>query len=92
MEEVLIRREDTLCVELQYPRSDEATAKRVQVGLTDIRAVDAILIEYDFDRDGWVVKQASVFEWEADDDVCDPGWQEVAFVQAWALDERGAGS
>jgi hypothetical protein len=54
----------------------------------DVRAADDILIEYDFERDGYVIKQASKFVWDADDPVCDQDWQEVAFVQAWAREDK----
>lgn len=77
----------TLDVQLTYPRVEERP-NAVEVGLCDVRAADSLRIEYDFDRDGWVIKQASKFQWEADDDVCDPDWQEVAFVKAWARDTR----
>jgi hypothetical protein len=70
-------------VELQYPRCEDGRPTAVEINLCDVRAADGLLISYDFDRDGWVVKQASRFEWEAGDTVCDPGWKEVAFVQAW---------
>ena len=60
----------------------------VELGLMDVRAADAIRIRYDFERDGWAILQASTFRWEADDPVCDEGWQEVAFIEAWALDDR----
>lgn len=76
------RRGDTLSIELFYPRV-EGHANRLRIGLCDIRAADDILIEYDFRRDGWSIKQASIFQWDADDEICDPDWQEVAFVQAW---------
>ena len=49
----------------------------------DVRAADNIRISYDYDRDGWVVEQSSIFEWDADDEECDEDWQEVAFVKAW---------
>ena len=71
-------------IELFYPRSDGAV-NAIEVGLCDVRAADSLRIEYDFNRDGWSIKQASIFEWDVDDKVCDPGWQEVAFVRAWAL-------
>lgn len=74
---------DTPNLDLFYPRV-EGNATAVEVGLMDVRAADSIRIEYDFDRDGWVIKQASTFSWDADDKVRDPDWQEVAFVQAWA--------
>ena len=70
-------------VQLWYPRSD-GNAKEIEIELSDTRAADSIKISYDFDRDGWVIKQASIFSWEADDNVCDPDWQEVAFIKAWA--------
>ncbi|WP_417744794.1 hypothetical protein [Rosistilla oblonga] len=62
--------------------------KRIQVGLTDVRAADDIRISYDFERDGWKIEQASVFEWEAGDQVCDPCWKEVAFLQAWSQEKQ----
>lgn len=74
---------DKILVELEYPRNDGAK-KFIEVGLLDVRAADSIRISYDFERDGWVIEQASTFEWEIDDTTCDPDWKEVAFVQAWA--------
>lgn len=79
------RTEDSLGINLWYPRSD-GNPKYVHVGLYDVRAADGIRISYDFDRDGWKIEQASKFEWDADDNDCDEDWQEVAFVQAWGRD------
>lgn len=73
-------------VELFYPRG-EGNARQILVSLMDIRAADDIRISYDFDRDGWVIEQASIFAWPAGDEVCDPDWQEVAFIEAWAREE-----
>lgn len=73
---------DTLFVDVEYPRV--ATPRFVRVDLVDVRAADGIRISYDFERDGWRIEQASVFEWDADDQERDPDWQEVAFVKAWA--------
>lgn len=70
-------------VELEYPRNP-GSASHLVVELVDVRAADEIRISYDFERDGWVIEQASKFRWESGDNVCDPDWQEVAFVQAWA--------
>jgi len=78
----LQRHADALYAHLWYPRSDE-TATYFQLGLMDVRAADDIRISYDFERDGWIIEQASTFEWELGDEVCDPDWQEVAFVKAW---------
>ena len=85
-----IRRElagfgDHVSVDLWYP--GHSSIKAIHVGLMHVRAADDIRIEYDFQRDGWVIKQASRFMWMAESE-CDPGWKEVAFVQAWARDER----
>lgn len=78
-------RGDTATVGLWYPRTEPV--KAIEVDL--VRAADSIRVEYDFERDGWVIKQASRFEWEADDPDCDPDWQEVAFVGAWAREVPG---
>jgi hypothetical protein len=77
-----------LRVELWYPRSKGA-ADTVDISLIDVRAADSIRISYDFDRDGWSIKQATVFEWDAEDDECDPCWVEVHFVQAWQFCDLG---
>lgn len=73
-------------VDLMYPRI-EGNISQVEVGLCDVRAADSILIEYDFERDGYSIKQASTFSWDADDKICDSDWEEVAFVQAWAREK-----
>ena len=70
-----------IVVDLLYPRNNPI--KAVQIGLSDVRAADNVRLWYSFERDGWVVEQASTFEWDGDDEVCEPDWQEVAFVQAW---------
>jgi hypothetical protein len=69
-------------IDLWYPT--HRSVKSFVVGLIDVRAADQIRISYDFERDGWKIEQASKFSWEVDDKVCDPDWQEVAFVEAWA--------
>jgi hypothetical protein len=76
----------TAYVEMIYPRSP-GHVNAVEVDMQCVRAADSIRIAYDFERDGYSIMQASRFEWDADDTVCDPGWQEVAFVQAWAREE-----
>lgn len=70
-------------VELWYPRVN-GNPEYIEIDLSDVRAADGIRVSYDFDRDGWRIEQASKFEFAAEDKVCDPDWQEVAFVQAWA--------
>lgn len=70
-------------VQSREPRTPDHPVA-VEVGLMHVRAADSIRIEYDFDRDGYSIQQASVFEWSCEDTVRDPDWQEVAFVEAWA--------
>lgn len=77
------RQGDLVTVELSYPRQ-EGNADTVEVEIECVRAADSIRITYDFERDGYVILQAGVFEWEADDKEQDEEWREVAFVQAWA--------
>jgi hypothetical protein len=81
-------RGDTLVARLSYPR--DSKVRYVEVELEDIRAADSLRISYDFQRDGWIIEQASTFSWPADDPQCDPDWQEVAFVRAWGRERRRA--
>ena len=74
-------------IDVDVWRGYDGTPNAVEVDLMDTRAADGLRIEYDFERDGWVIKQASTFSWEPDDPVCDPDWQEVAFVKAWAREK-----
>lgn len=75
-----------LHVDLWYPRVTEGRAVReVQVGLMDVRAADDIRISYDFDRDGWVIKQQPELDEDAEDEA---PWIEVAFVQAWGAGKQ----
>lgn len=74
-----------------YPDIMDPTKRaHLTVGLLHVRAADDIRIYYDGTRDGWVIEQASRFEWDDDDppEEQNPDWQEVAFVQAWARDKR----
>lgn len=77
----------TLRAQLWYPRTPVGAIHTCILGLMDTRAADDIRITYDFERDGWVISQASRFSWNVDDPVCDRDWQEVAFVNAWARAE-----
>ena len=61
--------DQTLDIDLYYPRPASKDVTKVALGLCDVRASDGIRLSYDFVRDGWVVEQASIFEWEGDDDV-----------------------
>ncbi len=76
----------TCRIDLWYPDTPDATVRRFVIGLVDVRAADDIRVSYDKERDGWKIEQASIFRWDADDEECDPDWQEVAFIKAWARD------
>jgi hypothetical protein len=79
------KRDDTLYVELTYPNiATPEQCRFIYVNQESVRASDGIRLHYDYDRDGWVVEQASKFSWSDDDEVCDPDWQEVAFIESWA--------
>ena len=72
-----------LSVDLCYPRNGQPRATIIEIGLLDVRAADSIQISYDFERDGWSIKQAAGwYRDQSQGDVMD--WQEVAFIQAWA--------
>lgn len=60
----------------------------VTVNQESVRASDGLRLHYDYARDGFVVEQASTFSWEVGDQVCDPDWQEVAFIQSWAREKE----
>lgn len=84
IDEVFGVHEDTLSVEMKYPKI--SPHKFVEVGLIDVRAADGIRISYDYDRDGWKIEQAGRFRWKSEEDEREVGndWKEVAFVEAWA--------
>lgn len=68
-------------LELFYPRNDDQP-DTLEINLVDVRASDGIQITYDFDRDGWVIKQPKE---ELIDNQLEETWHEVAFLQAWGL-------
>jgi len=72
-----------------YPEIyDPIDKSYIELSLIHTRAADSIRINYDSTRDGWVIKQASVFEFNCDDKVCDQDWKEVAFIEAWARETK----
>ena len=73
-------------VDLMYPRVDD-NPNEVEVGICCVRAADSILVRFDFDRNGYVILQASTFAWKPDDKEMDPDWQEVAFIEAWGREK-----
>jgi hypothetical protein len=80
---------DIRYLDLWYPGIGD-NPRTLQIALMHVRAADDIQVSYDMDRDGWVIKQASRFSWGAEDEGCDPDWQEVAFIQAWARKQEDA--
>ena len=69
------------------PEEGETRVRHLTIGLYDVRAADDIRVSYDKKRDGWSIEQASTFTWDGDDELCDPDWQEVAFIQAWGREK-----
>lgn len=82
----ITRRGDTLCVENTYPNITKVGVKYFEIDQESVRASDGIRLHYDYDRDGWVIEQPTKLIWLANDDPCDMGWKEVAFIQSWALE------
>ena len=78
--------DDHLHFDLYYPRN--RGIKHFVIGLMDVRAADAIRVSYDYDRDGYIIEQPSISQWEVDDKIADPGWKEVAFIEPFKSDKR----
>lgn len=71
-------------IDLEYPTvSDNINA--ISIGLCDVRASNSILIEFSHDRNGWVISMPSKTRWDANDEVCDPCYKEMAFIGAWEV-------
>jgi hypothetical protein len=76
-------------IEWMYPEIyDTQNPSTITIGLSHVRAADDIRIKYDGNRDGWVVEQASIFEWDISNKECDPDWKEVAFIKAWGREQE----
>lgn len=85
----ITRHGDQIDIELTYPPytdedNTDLQVRYVYVNQESVRASDGIRMFYDFQRDGWVIQQGSVWEWAAEDTEMDEDWQEVAFIQSWA--------
>ena len=90
----------TINVTLTYPLRDNSQEKTIKgcryifVNQESVRASDGVRLHYDYERDGWVIEQASRFSWtekevDAAEAKClplDSDWQEVAFVRSWGRD------
>lgn len=73
-------------VEMCYP-AREGPATRVTIGITDVRAANQISIEFDFKRDGYVIRMDRTQDYGTGCDVVEENVG-VAFVPAW-LEEGG---
>lgn len=88
----ITRRGDTLLVTLTYPPWSETDNTNgqcfyIEIDQESVRASDGIRMFYDYERDGWAIQQAAIFEWACDDEDMDRDWQEVAFIQSWAREK-----
>jgi len=80
-----VNAKEPIRVDLSYPRMGDSP-DTIIVELEDVRAADALIITYDFARDGWRIGMDQTRH--ADDDgghnietVAEN--QEVAFIPAW---------
>lgn len=77
-----------LGVDLYYPRAEVADRtneqpQQVRINLECIRSANSIVIDYDFERDGYRVRMPSKFSWNAGEEI-DEQLKEVSFIPAWA--------
>lgn len=83
---------DKLSIDLWYVRCDGTKIKAVEVGICDVRAANSIVVDYDFDRDGYRIRmlkypqEERVVKEEGDfvQVECVDELVEVAFIPAWA--------
>ncbi len=73
----------TVLVDLWYPKIRDI--KAVEIGLVDVRSADNILIDFDFERNGWRIRMDHAYGSEIVEEK-----QEVAFIDAWNEDEDPA--
>lgn len=81
---------DVLNIEIMYPMVEGNVINTLDINQSSVRASDGIRVTYDYDRDGWIISQASRWSWadsEEYDSLDNPeDYQEVAFIQSWARD------
>ena len=64
-----------------YPEIyDAAKRDSIIIEMLTTRVIPTIRILFDAARDGYVISKQTKFSWNGNDDTCDPGWQEVAFI------------
>jgi hypothetical protein len=83
----IVRRGEEVGVTMTYPSVEGERVRHVYVNQESVRGSDGIRMHYDYERDGFVIEQASRFAWPVGDPICDPDWKEVAFIQSWAREE-----
>ena len=76
------RSDGVIEVGVWYPRNDGGIAT-VELELVDVRASDGIRVTFDFDRNGWSVKQPVTV---TDEENEYQEWIEVHFAKSYALD------
>ena len=74
-----------LSVPLWYPRTEDPNRTpdhpvRLEIDLVCVRAAKPIRVEYDFERNGYVITVPTLPPEHADDHDCDLVWVEAAFV------------
>ena len=79
---------DGVHVDLWYPSNDNSNPPRVHVGLMHVRAAMDISVEYDFDRDGYVIRMDKTRDFP-NGGGCEVIEEavEVAFIPAWLEEE-----
>ena len=78
-------------VDLEYPRMEDKK-DFVLLQLMDVRAANALIISYDFDRDGWVIA-SNLYDPDIDAWIDQPDIpREVSFIPSWptAYDKQEA--
>lgn len=84
----ITRRSDTISIGLTYPNISTCGIKFIEIDQESVWASDGIRITYDYGRDGWSIMQPMKLCWAAEDDVCDMGWTETAFVTSWRFEKE----
>ena len=82
---------ESCSVDLWYPNidPDRGPLPRIKIGLMHVRAADDITVEFDGERNGWVIRMDRTREHEGGVGETIEEKVEVAFVPAW-LTEKGS--
>lgn len=76
--------EGTAYIDWSYPNiyASKDRLDRLHIGLSHVRAADDLVIEYDGDRDGWVIRMDRTRRMDGWSEVVEEA-VEVAFIPAW---------